>query len=77
MTKNITDVLPFSEAYTVSWACVLDKGYHGAAETLRPLYPVKNPKHSELTGDQMESNRKHSTNRNIVGFLEDSARYGD
>ena len=78
LKKRDTDVLPLAEQYPESWACLLEKGHQGAAETLRALYPVKN---RSMAGS-LET-RWHVT-EGVPSiellwrmFLEDSARYGD
>ena len=48
-SEQITDIGPLSAEYPRHWGTVADKGYQGAAEFLRVVYPIKKRPHKPLS----------------------------
>ena len=57
---------PMRTPYPANWAVLTDKGYQGAADGLRVLYPKKKPPHRRLTLDEERGNAELASDRVIV-----------
>ena len=65
--RIIPDVGPAADKYPRYWAVLMDKGYQGAAESIRAITPVKNPRACELSRHDEDTNKEIAGDRNIVG----------
>ena len=63
---TIPDHGPLREKYPNLWSILADKGYQGAADELRVLYPKKKKPHKMLSVDEEEGNKELSSARVIV-----------
>ena len=64
--KEVTDIGILSDKYPDSWALLADKGYQGAVEFVRAIYPWKKPPRWLLSAEDDAFNKKVSADRIIV-----------
>lgn len=62
----LEDVGPNKEDHPDHWAVLADKGYQGSSEFVRVIHPKKKPPGRPLTIEEVELNRKISSDRIIV-----------
>ena len=60
------DRCPMRTIYTMHWAILTDKGYQGAADSLRVQLPKKKTRHGRLPLEEERSNSELSSDRFIV-----------
>lgn len=64
--EDILDADALCDRYPDSWACLLDKGYQGLAESVRGIVPTKKKPGRYLNMEEKNRNREHASYRIIV-----------
>lgn len=62
----VSDHDPLRSQFPTEWAISTDKGYHGAKDILRVLFPKKKRPHRALSVDELQENAKLTSDRVIV-----------
>ena len=63
---DVLDTSRGSDKYPNLWAVLLDKGYYGAFEIVRAIYPTKKPPNHMLSNALLSENHEISSDRIIV-----------
>lgn len=64
--ENIDDFGEDSAAYPRQWAILVDKGYQGAQAICRTIQPKKKPTNGQLSNDDIQRNKRVSSDRVLV-----------
>ena len=64
--KELEDTYLFADKYPNHWEILFDKGYQGAVDMVRAIYPTKKPPMRTLTLKQKAENKRISADRIIV-----------
>ena len=54
------------ESYERSWATLVDMGYQGSGAIVRTIQPKRKPRNDELSNDDVQRNRRVSSDRVLV-----------